>query len=86
MENGATSLKLTDRESLIVSGVHDILSFTDQKICVHTFDGVLTVLGKQLKIKRFGTEDAAEITGRINSLSFSEGALTAKSFLSKLVK
>ncbi len=86
MENGSVSLKLNDRESLYVSGVHDILSFTEQKICVHTFDGVLTVLGKELKIKKFGTEDSAEITGRINSLSFSEGAPTARSFLSKLVK
>ena len=86
MEKNTFTLKLVNREILISDGVKDVLSFSDSKVSILTCDGVMTVSGKGLQIKKFGSEETAEISGRINSVVFSEGNISGKSIFAKLVK
>lgn len=85
-ENKDMVLKLENRAVLTVDKTEDVLSFSESKVVLKTIDGVLTIGGKNLQIKRFGAEEFAVISGRIDSLCFSEGKLSGKSFLSKMIK
>ena len=79
-------LKLENRAVLTVDKTEDVLSFSESKVVLKTIAGVLTIGGKNLQIKRFGEKEFAVISGRIDALSFSEGKLTGKGFLSKMIK
>lgn len=80
------SLKLENRAVLTVDGTEDVLTFSDSKVVLQTLDGALTVQGRGLQIKKFGADEFAVITGRINSVSFSEGIKSGKAFFQKMVK
>ena len=80
------TLKLENREVLTVDRTEDVLSFSESKVVLKTADGALTISGRSLQIKKFGSEDFAIITGRIDSLSFSESVKSGRALLSKMIK
>lgn len=82
----AQSLSLVNRETLTVSGVKDVLNFSDVQIELDTDMGILTVKGNGLKIISISTETKnAELCGRISLLEYKKQR-EKKSLLASLMK
>lgn len=65
------NLSLVNRESLCVSGVNDVLSFSDTQIEMDTNMGMLTVKGERLKIVSISTGTKnAEVAGMVSVLEY----------------
>ncbi|MBQ7793453.1 MAG: YabP/YqfC family sporulation protein [Clostridia bacterium] len=65
------SLTLENRESLSISGVNDVLNFSDTSVELDTSLGILKVSGENLKIISVSTEGkTAELIGKVNSLEY----------------
>jgi hypothetical protein len=85
MDIKTVDLKLSNREDLLVEGVLEVLSLKDDKIVIKTNNGLLSVLGEGLVIKKFQEGESAKITGNIKTLSFSD-RLSPKGILGSLTK
>ena len=69
--NEGQQLSLADRKEMKLSGVLDVLSFSDNVIELVTNMGMLTVKGEGLKLHSVSTESKlAEIYGRIDFLEY----------------
>ncbi len=65
------NISLENRESLTVSGVNDVLSFSDTAVELDTVLGMLKISGEALKIVSVSTEGKlAELVGKISSLEY----------------
>lgn len=65
---------MTDRASLLVSGIEDIESFDDDTVVAYTVDGIMTVKGINFKINRLNVDiGELEIEGDIDSISYTDG-------------
>ena len=65
------SLTLENRESLSISGVNDVLNFSDTSVELDTSLGILKVSGENLKILSVSTEGkTADLIGKVNSLEY----------------
>lgn len=89
-ENRKTTLshivEMQNREALTVTAVRDIVSFSENKICLSGDMGLMTILGKELQIKKFSEEETeAHIVGKINSIGYSEN-YSGASLLSRIFK
>ncbi|MBQ8636502.1 MAG: YabP/YqfC family sporulation protein [Clostridia bacterium] len=79
-------LNLTNRESLNLSGVNDVLNFSDTQIELDTNMGLLLVKGDGLKIISISTEHkTAELCGRVSVLEYKKQR-EKKSFIANLLK
>ncbi|MEE0944348.1 MAG: YabP/YqfC family sporulation protein [Clostridia bacterium] len=79
-------LTLSNRESLSVSGVNDVLNFSDTQIELDTNMGLLLVKGDGLKIISISTENkSAELCGRVSVLEYKKQR-EKKSFIASLLK
>ena len=66
-------IKLTKRESLVVSGVNEVESFDDVSAILKTVCGRLTVEGNNLKMTVLDTEKGlVTLDGTIELLSYSD--------------
>lgn len=88
MSENTQLLTLRDRSKLTLSGVNEILSYTDSEILMFTNLGDLTVTGSSLELKNaFEKDGTVTITGYVKTLSFAENReKTADNFISRLFK
>jgi len=71
-------IEMTDRSSLSVSGVSDVINFDETSVVLETSGGILSIYGQELRIVNLNV-DSGEIavSGSINGIiypqSFSKG-------------
>lgn len=69
------NLYVTDRQSITVHGVTDVLSFDEAGVFLVTICGQLHLEGSDLHITVLNTEDGiVEVTGRLNGLLYYDDA------------
>ncbi len=84
-----SSLTLTDRKNISITGVKKIESFDDKEFLMDTALGFLTIKGLDLEIIKLDTyQGNVSIKGIINSMTYKEDNKKAKeeSLISKLFK
>jgi len=74
MEQGmGHRLQLTERETLSVSGVTEVVSFTDTAVVLNTALGTLIVQGQGLQLKLLSVDGGqTEVAGHVNALVYEE--------------
>lgn len=81
---------LTNRRTCIINGVSDVLSFDVNEILLETDQGMLTIKGSDLHVNRLTLDKGeVDIDGKIDSMTYSEGAgfsNKSESLLAKLFK
>lgn len=66
-------IQINARKSAEITGVKDVRSFDEQEIILETELGILVISGAQLHVGRLTLEKGEiDITGRINSMVYSE--------------
>ncbi|MCH5323688.1 MAG: hypothetical protein J1E39_00600 [Eubacterium sp.] len=88
MSDNTQLLTLRDRRTLTLTGVNEILSYTDNEIVMFTNLGDLTVTGSGLELKNAFERDATvTVSGYVKTLSFAENReKTADNFISRLFR
>lgn len=78
---------LENREKLSVTGVIDILTFDEDEIILETQNGILEVMGSNLKVEQLSV-DTGEILARgtINSVNYSGEAKQKIGFFKSIFK
>ena len=75
MENSVKSahgVTLESRRSGSLTGVKEVLSYSDEQLLLDTSEGKLTVTGKELKIGKFSSADGTlTFSGQVNALKYS---------------
>lgn len=67
------ALTLDGRERLTVSGVTEVVSFTDTAVVLNTNMGTLVVQGRELQLKMLSLEGGqTEVTGTVAALVYEE--------------
>lgn len=67
-------ITLNQRQSCMVSGVKDVLSFDLHEVLLETEDGMLMLRGEDLHVSRLTLEKGeVDVDGRIDSLTYSDG-------------
>jgi sporulation protein YabP len=66
-------LTLSDRKRLTLTGVSEVVSFDDNAVTLRTSLGMLTIQGRELKLKML-TEDGGQVAidGSVTALSYEE--------------
>ena len=74
MEQGMDhKLTLLAREKLCLTGVTEVVSFTDTAVVLNTNLGTLIVQGQNLKLELLSLEGGqTEVTGRVSALVYEE--------------
>ena len=74
MEEGkGHRLCLKERENLSITGVTEVVSFTDTAVVLNTALGTLIVQGQSLKLELLSLEGGlTEVTGRVSALVYEE--------------
>lgn len=66
-------LTLNEREKLTMTGVHEVVSFDGGTVVLRTSLGMLTVQGRELKLKNMSQDGGqVAIDGKISALSYEE--------------
>lgn len=85
---GLHKVNINRRREGSINGVKDVKSFDEKEIVLETNMGMLTIKGDELHVGRLTIEKGEiEITGRIDSLVYSEAGAAGKnsgSFLARL--
>lgn len=72
-------INLNQRREGSINGVKDVKSFDEKTIVLETELGMLTIKGEELHVGRLTIEKGEiEITGRIDSLVYSEAGSTGR--------
>lgn len=83
-------IMLTNRKTCTINGVNDVLSFDIHEILLETDQGMLMIKGDDLHVNRLTLDKGeVDIDGKVDSLTYSEGATygaKSESLLSKLFK
>ena len=83
------SIQIERRESIVVTGVVDVISFDEESVIAETEMGVVVVKGANLHVKRINLENGELlISGEIDGLNYenaSSGA-KAKSLMGRLFR
>lgn len=81
---------LNNRKDCTISGVQDVLSFDVNEILLETDLGMLMIRGSELHVTHLTLDKGeVEIDGRVDSLTYSENAVSSRnesSFFTKLFK
>ena len=66
-------LTLSDRKKLTLTGVSEVVSFDDNAVTLRTSLGMLTIQGRELKLKMLA-EDGGQVAidGTVTALSYEE--------------
>ncbi len=68
----AHSIKLDNRSSMTVTGVNDVINFSDSSVELMTTRGAMTVRGKNLNMSKLNTDTGElSVNGEINMLQYS---------------
>ncbi len=88
MEGAPHRISWERRTSGSITGVKDVISFDEEEVQVETTMGVLTIVGKELQVKRLSVEQGEmELDGVIDRLSYSESRQQkGKRLMSRLFK
>ncbi len=79
-------ITLTNKETLVITGVNKIIGFDEHHFTVDTLLGTLLIKGSSLEMKNLHIENKVlEINGTINSFSYEEVKQNS-TFLKKLFK
>ena len=66
-------LTLSERQTLTVTGVSEVVSFDDTAVQLNTVQGCLFVHGKQLRLKNLSPEGGQlTISGKVTALIYEE--------------
>lgn len=66
-------LIVNSRESIIITGVNDVLSFDAKEVLLHTEYGALMIRGNDLHVKRLTLEKGEiDLDGRVDSIMYSD--------------
>ncbi|HHY98679.1 MAG TPA: sporulation protein YabP [Firmicutes bacterium] len=82
-------IEITERESVVVSGVSNVESFDDQEIVLETSAGVLLIRGRELHVKQLNLDDGnLAIEGFIQGLDYMDeaGGKRGRGFFGRLLK
>lgn len=82
------TLILQSRSKLILSGINEIINFSEEKICLFSDCGGLKIEGKNLVIDKADTENGdVEINGTVAAISYTDGKTPIpENFITKLFK
>lgn len=81
------NLIIENRQKLSVTGVNDIESFDSGKIVLITQEGLLTVTGSEMKVKKMSSESGeAFIEGNIDGCMYLDSRREKESFLRRVLK
>ena len=88
---GPHKLVINNRQTSLVTGVLDVLSFDLNEVLLETEQGMLMIRGSELHVSRLTLEKGeVDIDGRIDSLTYSEQTASAgskaESLLSRLFR
>jgi len=73
-------LIINGRKTVNITGVNDVLSFDAGEVLLQTEQGILMIRGTELHVNRLTLEKGeVDIDGRIDSLTYSDGAGSSKS-------
>lgn len=83
-------IELSNRKTLLITGVKDVQSFDEQEILLETEQGMLLIRGSKLHIGRLSIERGeTDVDGRVDSLIYTElkGAVkSGKSLLERMFR
>ncbi len=66
-------IELSNRKTLLITGVKDVQSFDEQEILLETELGILLIRGSKLHIDRLSIERGeTDVDGRVDSLIYTE--------------
>lgn len=86
-KNTQHNFLLENREKMSISGVLDVDIFNPDMVVVQTDMGMLTIKGVDLHINKLNLESSELcLEGEISSCAYSEKAVTAGSFFTKIFK
>lgn len=83
------NITMRSRESVVLTGVKDVLSFDANEVLLDTEQGILMIRGQELHVSRLTLEKGeVDIDGRIDSLTYSDAGYgkSGESFLGRLFK
>jgi len=86
---GNHEVKMTDRKTILLTGIKKIVSFDNEEFLMESNMGVILLKGENLELIKLDTGDGnVKIKGKINSLNYVEGKEKNKedSLISKLFK
>ena len=70
---GKHSVRIENREKIVLTGVTDVPAFNENEICAETSLGQLTIKGEGLHINKLNLDSGdLFIDGQINSVSYTE--------------
>ena len=86
----AHSLRMDNREKLVVTGVEDVDNFNETQINCVTHAGLLSITGTSLRVSRLSLEDGQLcVEGMIDGLAYSNASpreASSGGFFSKLFR
>lgn len=73
-------ITITNRRTMLLTGINDVLSFDANEILLETVQGILMIRGDELHVNRLSLEQGeVDVEGRIDSLSYSDNNKFVKS-------
>lgn len=83
-------INMTNRQSCLISGVKDVLSFDLNEVLLETEQGMLTMKGDNLHVSRLSLDQGeVDVDGKIDSLVYSDMSgigQKGESFFAKLFR
>lgn len=72
-------LSLSQRKGGAITGVVDVISFDPKEIVLETIDGMMSIKGEELHVKRLSVETGeVDLEGKVDSMIYSEHSSYAK--------
>ena len=82
-----SNVSLETREKLILTGVLEVVSFSEEKILLQTSLGNLDIKGKEMKINKLDVKNGdVTINGNINSVVYNTKEYSNKNIIKKIFK
>lgn len=83
-------VSINARNSAMITGVNDVLSFDAGEVLLETEQGILMIRGNDLHVNRLTLEKGeVDVDGKIDSLTYSDNnsyGKSGESFISRLFK
>ena len=80
-------VKMSDRKSIIISGIKKIISFDDREFLLESSMGNIIIKGSSLEMIKLDTIDGnVSIKGNVDSFSYTDTGSKESSIMSKLFR